>query len=418
MNEAAQRALAALAKSSGLKKLEAELKEAQSALTNVAGEINDRFREKDEFVDNHKKRKRKEAQDSAEAAEDGEDVDVDANIEELRRKVDGMTNRMDEKMQKLIDARHEVEDIQTSLAATAEDAQRFASTQISTQNVRSQRRTRRAIGSGEEDEEEEYEEFDPTAPTSGSQAVKSMKEVFNTKHDEAKTRYQSHSRAARYASDNDYILFRNMVHEARYPEGEVQLPHASEWFPEGGVPAPGITARPAKNTEEDDDDDIAIAREQISTKCPLTLQEFVDPVSSKKCNHSYERGGMLEFIRSARGNARCPVTGCSQMLTKSDLHVDAVIVRKIKRIQRAREIAEQDAEDEDAASGANRQGTAALVDDDDEDGVDVDAVAEQQTRTQARSRGSEATPASAAPDNTQQTEQSEEGAEEDKGLDD
>ena len=221
-----------------------------------------------------------------------------------------------------------------------------------------------------------------------------MKDAFTTRHDDAKTRYQSHTRAERYAENNDYISFRKLVHDARYPSGEVQLPHARTWFPAGDVPAPGITARPtstrrrgAANDEEDgdeeeDDDDLAIAREQISTKCPLTLREFEDPITSKKCNHSFERTGILEFIGGNRtGQAQCPVSGCRETLRKSDLEVDRVIVRQIKRIQRARLLEEngsggfEDDEEEGGRGDGLTQRNAALIEDEDEeDAEDVDKV--------------------------------------------
>ncbi|KAI7534605.1 hypothetical protein KC319_g18558, partial [Hortaea werneckii] len=350
MNQAAQRQLAALAKSSSLKNLDGDLKAALGAVSGAALAINDRFHEKEGFAAEFRKRKRKDIEQGRQPEEGEEQIDVDANIEELRKKVDGMTQRMDEKMQKLIDAQHEVKGIKDSLVSTVEDAQRFASTQASTQNLRSQRRTRRTVGSdGEEaeddvDEEDEYPEINPTDPTNATQGAKSMKDIFITRHDDAKTRYQSHTRAERYAENNDYISFRKLVHDARYPSGEVQLPHARTWFPAGDVPAPGITARPTSTrrngaandeedgNEEDDDDDLAIAREQISTKCPLTLREFEDPITSKKCNHSFERTGILEFIGGNRnGQAQCPVSGCRETLRKSDLEVDRVIVRQIKR---------------------------------------------------------------------------------------
>ncbi|KAI7257730.1 hypothetical protein KC345_g10719 [Hortaea werneckii] len=399
MNQAAQRQLAALAKSSSLKNLDGDLKAALGGVSGAALAINDRFHEKEEFATEFRKRKRKDVEQGRQPEEGEEQVDVDANIEELRKKVDGMTQRMDEKMQKLIDAQHEVKGIKDSLVSTVEDAQRFASTQASTQNLRSQRRTRQTVGSdGEEveedlDEEDEYPEINPTDPTNATQGAKSMKDAFTTRHDDAKTRYQSHTRAERYAENNDYISFRKLVHDARYPSGEVQLPHARTWFPAGDVPAPGITARPtstrrngATNDEEDgdedEDDDLAIAREQISTKCPLTLREFEDPITSKKCNHSFERTGILEFIGGNRNDqAQCPVSGCRETLRKSDLEVDRVIVRQIKRIQRARLLEEngsggfEDDEEEGGRGDGLTQRNAAVIEDEDEDDAeDVDKV--------------------------------------------
>ena len=54
-------------------------------------------------------------------------------------------------------------------------------------------------------------------------------EAFKSKIEDAKTRYQSHSLTARYADNNDYRDFRRVVHDAKHPEGDVQLPHHGEW---------------------------------------------------------------------------------------------------------------------------------------------------------------------------------------------
>jgi hypothetical protein len=62
---------------------------------------------------------------------------------------------------------------------------------------------------------------------------------------------------------------------------------------------PGITSRDQRvgvGAEEDRDNDIAIARERISIKCPLTLQEFKDPVTSKKYPHTFKKLAILNII--------------------------------------------------------------------------------------------------------------------------
>jgi SUMO ligase MMS21 Smc5/6 complex component len=51
--------------------------------------------------------------------------------------------------------------------------------------------------------------------------------------------------------------------------------------------------------ENGDDDDIEIEGEHISLKCPLTLLPFKDPVTSKKCPHSFERNAILPMIQSS-----------------------------------------------------------------------------------------------------------------------
>ena len=183
----------------------------------------------------------------------------------------------------------------------------------------------------------------------------------------SKTRYQSHSLTDRYTSNQSYVAFRRVVHDARHPEGDVQLAHQSEWFNEGQAPAPGVTTR-ARNEDEDSDDDIAVSKATISTRCPLTLAEFVKPLTSKKCPHSFEGEAIMSLLNGSRlrehggvgeKTVQCPVTGCSQILKKTDLHTDAVLIRQIKRIQRSKEL------ENEAGSGDDEEmGETTLIDDD------------------------------------------------------
>jgi E3 SUMO-protein ligase NSE2 len=321
------------------------------------------------------------------APDDGEEADSDDEAEnrlaELRDKVNRMTERMDGSMRKLIDGRHNVRHIHESLAATAEEARATASTQASTQHLRSQARPRRGSASGSDaEDEDEYQAFQPTDPAAGTRAPPSALTTFRNKVEDAKTRYQSHSLYERYAQDNDYVSFRRVVHDALYPDGDVPVPDPHTWFPEGDLPAPGITARRQDVNSDDDDDDIAVERVNISTKCPLTLQEFKDPLSSRKCRHSFEKTAIMEMLRHSQqrvGNERavqCPVPGCSVMLTNDDMHHDAVLLRKIKRLQRAKELEEQE-EDEDEEDGTpgGTQRNATIIDDDD-DGDDAGGAAD------------------------------------------
>lgn len=417
LNPNAQRALADLTAKLKLKKLDEKLDVAKIAVAESAGEINDRLTYKEEAA-----KKRKRAQPTS--SQDGDVAEVDAaqaSLDEYRDKVDRMTERMDMSMRKIIDGKQSVLQIKESIAATALDARANASTQASAFDVRSQRRPRVSTNDDDE-EEEEYEDFEPTDPTR-TQAPPCAIDTFRKKLDDEKTRYQSYSLTDRYANDNDYRDFRRVVHDARHPDGDVTMPHHSEWFPEGDAPAPGITKIVAANADDDDDDDIAVARTAISTKCPLTLQEFKKPLTSKKCPHSFESEPILQMIASshqrlngapgARGAVvggekavQCPVAGCSETLTKDDLAPDAVLIRKIQRIQRAKAM-EDEADDEGDGRGATQRNATVIESDGIEEEEDVDRVIQRQTQQQikkekARSGVVASTPAprGTAPTNT------------------
>ena len=401
LNPSAERALAQLTQIHSLKKLDEQLAEAQAALSNNAAEINERLAAKEKAT---KKRKDDNGQRSSVDAENGDEIEQSLN--ELRDKVDRMTQRMDESMRKTIDGQHSVQFIKESVAAIGNEVRANASTQASTQQVWSQRQIRRETGieDDEEDEgDESYQDFMPTDPAAGTQGQPAPIEAFRSKMDDAKTRYQSHSLTARYAENNDYRDFRRLVHDAKHGEDEVPLAHHSEWFDEGEAPAPGVTTRARANEDEDEDDDIAVARTTISTKCPLTLQEFKKPVCSRKCPHSFESEAILSMISTSTGRegrepaVQCPVSGCSQRLTSNDLHADAVLIRKIKRIQRAKELEEEEAED--GERNRSTQHNATFIGDD-EDGTLVDDIIEDRVipGTQMKAeRMASALPQSTAP---------------------
>ena len=377
LTSAAQRQLQLLTQKHSLKTLDKHLDEAQAAVTTAAGDINDRLSKQEATS---KKRKQRADQDGENEGND----DAEKKLEELRDKVDRMTSRMEESMRKLIDGQHSAQAIKDSVESTANHARVNASTQASTQHGRTQSQRRRGVGEDVEENDEEYMDFEPTDPAAGTQAQPPAIEKFRKDLEDAKTRYQSHSLTARYAENNSYRDFRRLVHDAQHPDGETPLSHHSEWFPEGEVPAPGVTTRGGARAADDDDsdDDIAVSKATVSTKCPLTLQEFTNPLTSTLCPHSFESDAILQMInqsaaRSTQGPraeraVQCPVSGCSKMLTKGDLQKDNVLIRKIKRIQEAKRLEAEDEDDEDAPEGTARGAT--FIDDDEEDGADVDDI--------------------------------------------
>ena len=102
-----------------------------------------------------------------------------------------------------------------------------------------------------------------------------------------------------YASHNDYIGFKKMVHDAHYPEDSAPpMPHASTWFAVEADDGPSPETRSAAAAANASaDDDLAVASERISIKCPITLLDMKDPVTSQKCPHSFEKAAILDMIR-------------------------------------------------------------------------------------------------------------------------
>ncbi|GAB7362612.1 hypothetical protein MBLNU230_g2924t1 [Neophaeotheca triangularis] len=384
----AQRALASLASNNKrLKDLQDKLEEAAAGLSTSAGEINDRLTNKEASFQKSQARARRNTQNGDEPVDNAQ---AEQSLNAMREKVNNMTRRMDLGMRKTIDGKHDLEAIQKNLLSIATDARANASTQVSTQHRRG---TQRGTAGEEGDDEGEIQDFTPTDPSGGTQAQPSPLDFFKKKTDDSKTLYQSYDLSRRYAANNDYRNFKRVVHDAQHPEDDVPVPHERTWFPEEAAPAPGVTTR-GQAGEDDSDDDVAVSRATVSTKCPLTLQEFNQPYTSKKCPHSFEKAAILQMISQSlhkvgerqgpRGQmvggterfVQCPVPGCSSELTKDDLQTDDVLVRKIQRIQYSRKLAEEDDDEDDGddTRRGNTQRRATILDDedDDDDAVDVD----------------------------------------------
>ena len=78
------------------------------------------------------------------------------------------------------------------------------------------------------------------------------------------------------------------------------MPHASTWFAnesdDASVPRTRGAAAAAADTIEDDDD-LTVASERISVNCPITLLPMKEPVTSRKCPHSFEKTAILDMIK-------------------------------------------------------------------------------------------------------------------------
>lgn len=391
LNENAQRAINNLLTSHSTKGLDRHLKNAASILAENAGSVNETFSVADEEL---KKLKTKRAkQDHVDDDEKERILELEANLEETRAKVEKMSRQMDECVRKIIDSNHHLSSVKDTIGEIAKDARVPGATQPS-QQTRSQRnRNHDNSDDEEEDQDEEYHDFTPTDPAGGpTQATQpgalAPSAAFKDKLDLKKDQYQTFSLKQRYARDPDYVTFKRMLHDGQHPNGDGgDLPHADTWFNTSSVPAPGVTTRAgASANDSDSDDDLAIAKETISTKCPLTLQEYREPVTSRKCPHSFEKEAIESMIldptntvrvggvpqpsgRRAIGGEKavqCPVPGCQSMLTLADLGVDVVLKRKIWRLQRAARMEEEE-------DGGGR-GEVQDIGSSDNEGMDIDRL--------------------------------------------
>ena len=60
------------------------------------------------------------------------------------------------------------------------------------------------------------------------------------------------------------------------------------------VPSSLGRGRPVGDEEEED---VEMTQQQINTKCPYTGKEMVDPVRNTICKHSYDKAGIMHYIK-------------------------------------------------------------------------------------------------------------------------
>ncbi|KAJ8603396.1 hypothetical protein MRB53_042163 [Persea americana] len=385
--------LASLSKHRAFCVLPERLKAAEVSLSSSAADMNERVVD---LTARHKLNRAKRAR----LSDENDEVDgaEENELNGLRERAERITQRMDKSVRSVIDAFEGVAAMQDCLKHVRQKASTASggagATQASTQRTRASAnvdtQVTHDIGIGS---------TDPSSP-----APDSLKVVFEESLEQRRDRYQLLPMATRYAGNNTYRQFKHIVHDSSYPSGEAPpLPPSSRWFKTpGSEPMPGTTTTGDNVDDDEDDDDIAIARERISTRCPLTLREYEKPVTSKKCPHSFEEEAFRSLLgqqtrpASQRHGAwkpevQCPVPGCQQTLTQDDVHTDAAIVRRIQRIQRARDTArENDTDDENREDRSREAGSGRRVEDIDSDsGDDIDAVHSTQVRVKAEARKSQ-----------------------------
>ncbi|KNG50783.1 chromosomal organization and dna repair protein [Stemphylium lycopersici] len=340
-------------------------KQAATAVTAGAESVNDTLRDHAGYM-----ARRKKKWDAGKDVENRDDEERD--MAELQAKVDDATAKLEESMRAVIDsgvAAQRIDEtldwLRTHAPRTLEDEYRTQMTQRQTQRqsqtqAESQRgRTQNEDADGDVDMDE-----GPTpgpTPLDGSRvALTGASELFASRMQREKDAYTSLSLTARYARNNDYRDFKRVVHDAKYGDDGPTLGHEDTWFTERGSPAPGITDN-TQQGEFDDDDDIVVGKATISTRCPITFQQFKEPYSSNKCPHTFEKNAILEMVRRGPhriGNEKaveCPVSGCTQLLTAKDVDSNKVLIRKIKRLQEAEAEAEESSDDEERAPRRNIQ---------------------------------------------------------------
>ncbi|KAI9782879.1 MAG: hypothetical protein M1816_001660 [Peltula sp. TS41687] len=403
----AQRSLQSLRETHSLRKLKTHITTASGAVTEMAGAINDRLLQSEAPMRRRRARREREG---LVGMEDGDEQEQ--RVQEMKREVEEMTGDMEASTRKLIDIETRtigMDEVLKELGTNVIAGGGAASRPDRPTQQAPQRRPRRRVGDGggidisEDDDDDDVNEEDDDQNSGPMQS-------FRRGLRKRKTEYENQPQRQKYATHNTYVGFKRIVHDALHPGDDAPpVPHSDTWFPESPrASGSGQTGtRNAGNHQQADadlsDDDIAIAHEKTSLKCPITLLPFRDPVTSKKCPHSFEKEAILSMISQSgarvggmrRGEGeravKCPV--CEKMLTKDDLYSDHLLMRRVKRLEnRGSNRSSVDNSDSDSDDGikkysgpkGNQSGVLEDVEDDNQNasnangfGADIDGFAEE-----------------------------------------
>ena len=324
-------------------RLNALLKNAANGLTTQVDEVNQLARESNEA---YERRSARRARDGEEP--DGQDLE---NVQRLKEKVENMTGRMEVSVRKCIDAQKKIENVDKSLREIQGNVERSAT------------QATQATAAVTEDGEETAE--------NNTQGYEALMTSFDEKLEKYNEAYLAKPPKLRYQQHPWFRNFKETEYHAIHGD-EAKRPDPNSWFDSDGAPRPGETG----GTDEDFEE----VGERISTKCPITLMDFVEPVTSKKCPHSFERSEIIKMINNARAPQRarsanwvqtvcCPIGGCQSRLGLDDLEDNIRLKTLVKRKQRRQELARQQAEEdeEDGAQDVRSGRHVEEVESDDED---------------------------------------------------
>ncbi|KAK3955190.1 zinc-finger of the MIZ type in Nse subunit-domain-containing protein [Pseudoneurospora amorphoporcata] len=318
MNDAGRQALANITNNNQeVRKYEDHLSKSATYLREAVGAINDTlFARKSQLTSKIEKRRGRGE------AEKGED---EAELEEYVNKLNGdvthLTDEIEAALRQVIDYRAQVQGDKLVLDSVMN--------QVQSQKPRRERpsRKRKAAQRANDDSDEEMAGVDDgsgeeeAAEAEDEAPLTGVREALHKAREVRARQYRATSAYDRYASNNEYISFKKMWHDAQHPQDQVPLPDASTWFDNQG--------RPIRDGAPVGDEDLIIEREVQDLTCKLTLRPFREPYANHQCPHVFEKSALLEYLRHTGGKAQCPV--CTKELRIKDLYLDELMLRKVKR---------------------------------------------------------------------------------------
>jgi hypothetical protein len=380
--EGQQSVLHLLQNDTARKRLQGLQAKAARILREVAGNANDKA-----FDARARHAKKLQRLEEAEGEEPDEELD---EYNEYQNQVKDVTQRLDVSLRGIVDDGDWLASVPEALRAVAVKSGAVAEETQRTENTipMTTQRSRRAADDEDDDFEMSEEGARPTttqidpadAPTA------QLRSAFET---QAST-WAGLSLTERYAQSNHYRDFYRTIHDSKHRDrDEVPVPHESMWFAaeEGRRTESAVIT--GTGNDMDDDDELQIGRVVIRTKCPITMKDFEDPVTSKKCPHSFESSAFYEILKRTdkhlpftpeqvqeiercrnrlektkkEKEIRIPAVQCPEcriLLTSTDVERNTALQRKVQRMiaekkQREREVDEDSEDEDDVPRGTQRK---------------------------------------------------------------
>jgi E3 SUMO-protein ligase NSE2 len=285
LTAAAQRELAAVANSRDTRKYEAHLAKCANMLRASVGAVNDRLEERRQEAA-AATRRRRDTEDGLPVPSASQVSVTGEALQELEADVTELTSKLEAAAREVIDLQAGLQD---ELAALGAVKDRIG------QIPRVPRPRRHVDAEGGDDEE--------LPDAADEEPIVNTRELLAQEREARKTMYAQLGVYEKYCRNNDYISFKKMLQDARDPD--VPVPDPSGWFDEDGRPVLGRSVSGAGEKEE-----LEVVGVKQSFRCPLTLAPLVQPLTSRKCGHTFEKEAILDFVRTNGPSVRCPQSGC------------------------------------------------------------------------------------------------------------
>jgi hypothetical protein len=316
LNDAARRALAQISNNRSTRKYDDHLKKSTELIRDAVGATNDRAWENHSTLQQRAQKLAQAGQEKTEA-----DLELEEHVANLGDDVSDVTGKLEAALRDIIDYRVELEDEPVVLDMVRGELESQAHNWKPREVVRKskkkppRRREGGSLDSGmdeaENAEEEEVEEDEEMGEPEDSTPITGVTEVLQKVRRSKTEDWTRMDMGQRYASHNDYVLFKRTLHDAQHPNDDTTLPHASSWFGPDGQPVLSKIGEMDADGEEDDDE-LQIAGEVRTFRCPLSLQVMEEPYSNNKCKHTFDKKSILGFMGNQH-QVQCPETGCTQV---------------------------------------------------------------------------------------------------------